>query len=263
MARPPLNPEQDRAALGGALERVGGKLVTAYNEEKAIEIVERVSLGETVVDITREEGMPSRSTFYRWALIHGELKTAFDAARELSAAAFEEEALGLARSMVIMPGSNTKVRAYDVAMGQLRWSAARRDPARFGDKAQVSVKVPVQIITSLALTPGTVGELPMDQSAVSNIYSLSAEVKEPIEAEFSDVPAEPEEPPAPTMPPERTLYTKPPQENPGHFAKGHHIGKGVHLKKVLTPRIGKDERSPMADRHRRIVAKREAAKKET
>jgi len=242
---------------GVKLERMGHDRV-AYNMDKALEIVERIARGETVVSITAEKGMPSQSAFYRWVTLYPELQKALEAARELSAGSMEEEALGLARAIVLNHGSNTKVRAFDVAMGQLRWSATRRDPARFGEKAQMHVRVPIQIITPLQLTPGKEGDLPAVNQQV-NIYSLSADVmpgaseQDAVDASFKDVTPVPSDKGLPREPERVFNETK---HNPGWFAKGN---RGT-TKRKLTPRIGMDEETPKKPsftRRRRWDAKKE------
>ncbi|KKL08919.1 hypothetical protein LCGC14_2571080, partial [marine sediment metagenome] len=87
----------------------------------------------------------------------------------------------LARELVEEPGSAQKVRAYDVAMSQLRWSAGKLDPQRFSDRSSVSFVVPIQILTSLDL--GQEGASRRDES---NIYEIKAEVVVPVEEAVDD-----------------------------------------------------------------------------
>lgn len=159
----------------------GGKFITLYNPQVALEMVERVSAGETISGMCSEEGskFPSRQTFNNWVVKYPDLARAYHAARELSATSFEEEAIDLARYIKNNPESSTMVRAYEVAMNQLRWSAARRDPGKFGDKTNVSIRVPVQINTVLDLG-GTSGPT-LTQGQDPNIYTLQARVEQVLE----------------------------------------------------------------------------------
>lgn len=153
---------------------------------RALTVVEGIAEGGKVDKLTGGADQPKKGTFYRWLAVYPELKRAFDAAREISAFSFEEEALRLADKLV---GDNdfngTKVRMYEVAMQQLRWSASRRNPHALGDKNTVSVTVPVQINTSLDLGQAG-GGAPTPQSSV---YEFAAQVQtEAEEAEFEPVP---------------------------------------------------------------------------
>lgn len=168
-------PQQDRK-LRLPRTLVGGRFLTAYDPDIAMRIVEKVAEGELLIDICdpkNTDGFPHRTTFNRWVILFPELAKAYHAARQMSAMPFEEKALKLSEELRIDPGNGTKVRAYEVALNQLRWSASRRDPSQFGDKANVNIKVPVQIITALNL--GQEGGALLEGKA-ENVYDLSAVV---------------------------------------------------------------------------------------
>lgn len=178
MNKPPNEqPTQDKK-LKLPKVMVAGRLVTLYDPSIALKIIERIAEGELLKDICSPgTDMPARSTFYRWVVNNPPLAQAYNAARELSAQALEEDALGTA-AMLKDPKVNkkltgTQVRAYEVAMNQLRWSAQRRDPAKFAERTTQSTIVPIQINTTLNLgDKSTAGET----SEVPNIYTLEAEV---------------------------------------------------------------------------------------
>lgn len=134
-------------------ERFGSKVMTAYSPEKAMEVIEGIVRGDTLTTICKKKGMPHRVTFYKWLSLYPDLKTAYDAARELSAQAMEDQALDMATELRRdgHTWKGTAVRAYEVAMQQLRWSAARRDPGRYGQRAETNTVIPIQINTSLDL----------------------------------------------------------------------------------------------------------------
>lgn len=192
---------QDKAAQLPQ-EKVGGRYVTAYNPHVAMRIVERIAEGELLKDICAEgQGMPHRGTFHRWVVNNAELARAYGAARELSAQAMEEEAIDMARAIRKNPGTSVNVRAYEVAMNQLRWSAQRRDPSKYGDKAQVSVRVPVQINTQLNLGTDVGGGSTLDHP---NIYQITASVNVPVQAAVDRAMADPTIAPLESAPPRRT-----------------------------------------------------------
>lgn len=175
------NPIQDRK-IGLSHTRVGGRFVTAYEPELALLICERIAEGDTLKKICEEDGMPARQTFHRWVVNQPDLSRAYAAAREISANAFEEEALEISRTLSAagQDFTSTKVRAYDVAMNQFRWSAARRNPKTYSERGSVQVTVPIQINTSLDLGDGG-----MIAAEHPDIYTLTAHV--------ADVPPEPVE----------------------------------------------------------------------
>lgn len=147
---------------------LGGKYVTQYNSQIALRIVERLAQGETLNAICKgKPGMPHPTTFKRWMVNQPELAKAYETAMRVSASALEEEALDTGRAIAALPKDGTHVRAAEVKMAQLRWSAERRDPTRFGQRTQVNVKVPVTIITPLDLG-GSVG------ASIPDIYTIEA-----------------------------------------------------------------------------------------
>ena len=162
-------------------KRTKGRPPATYRPELALAICERIAGGETLSSICKLDGMPSAVSFRRWALARKDLFEALAAARSLKADALFDEALDLARELVIAPGTAQKVRAYDVAMSQLRWSAGKLDPQRFSERSAVSFVVPIQILTTLDL--GQEGAKSRDES---NIYEIKAEVVVPVEEAVKD-----------------------------------------------------------------------------
>ena len=162
-------------------KRTKGRPPATYRPELAMAIIERIAAGETIRSICASDGMPSAVSFRRWALARKELSEALAAARQLKADALFDEALDLARELVIDPGTAQKVRAYDVAMSQLRWSAGKLDPQRFSDRSSVSFVVPIQIVTTLDL-----GQEGAGKTDDANVYEIKAEVVVPVEEAVDD-----------------------------------------------------------------------------
>lgn len=144
--------EQD---LGLSTMTVGGSRVALYSEELGLSICERIAKGETLKHICLDAHMPSTTTVHRWVIIYPKFGDAYNAARELSAYALEDEAMDAARLIRSQHDSNSaKVRAFDIAIQQFRWSAARRNPRVYSERSAVLVTVPIQINTSLNLDSG-------------------------------------------------------------------------------------------------------------
>lgn len=124
-----------------------------YMKDIAIQFLDLVAEGKTVKEIAELPNMPTRQTLYRWLSLYSDFNSAYFAAKELSAMALEEEALEIARDLA-KPNeyTGTRITALKEAMVQFRWSAARRDPKRYGGAApQTNVTVPIQINTNLDL----------------------------------------------------------------------------------------------------------------
>lgn len=102
-----------------------------------------------------------------------DLSVVYAKAREMSSYALEEEALGRLRAAAATPGvSSTALRAIDLLVQQLRWSAIKRNPNVFSDKAAVNVTVPIAIHTSLDLGEG----IGSGTKEFPNIYEARVEV---------------------------------------------------------------------------------------
>jgi hypothetical protein len=145
-----------------------------YDHDVALAICELVAGGKTLRNISKRGGFPSRSTIYAWLVLNPKFYDAYERAKELSAQHFEEEALDMSRELrEANDFSGTKVQAYNVAMGQLRWSAARRDKTRYGQQIQGQTTVPIQINTTLNL--GQEGQGPATSDSVS-IYTVEAAI---------------------------------------------------------------------------------------
>lgn len=187
MARGTDNPRQDRRA-GLSATTLGDRLVTKYDPEMALRIIEQVAQGKLLKHICAPDaGYCSTTTFYNWLARVPELQKAYAAAREISALRFEEEAIEAAQELQKSPGDNSNIRANEVLIGQMRWSASKRDPRNYGERGNQAIVVPVHIETSLNMgdgrNSGTSAEVP-------DIYTIAAE-------DITEVPAA--EPAVPTL----------------------------------------------------------------
>lgn len=204
---------------------VGGRYMTEYDPAKALEILERIAEGETLSAICKgKEGMPHPKTFKRWVVNNPELAKAYQAAVVLSAGSLEEEALDSARAIALQPKDGTHVRAVEVKLNQLRWSMERRDPSKFGQRNQINVRVPVQIITPIDLNLGSSG------NNIADIYTIEATQYK----EFSDDPVKSQQ-----------LVTERPVSPRGT--------PGRKFKKVLTPPGGPQPYVPFSKLVKGIV----------
>lgn len=216
--------------LGYSQMVVDGKRMTAYNPQCALEICTRVANGETLKQIcTKENGIVSPMTFQKWCKMFPDVARAYQSARQLSAQAFEEKALDLAEGLATGSQTAQEIRAREVAMGQWRWSASRRDPASYGEKAPVNMVVPIQIITPLDLS-GNVGA--DEGQGGADPYTLSLPSPEETVVEEKDL-KELVLPPTSKTPPSPFIKRWSPKDP---------------RKRVLTPRIPMDAETPKRER---------------
>lgn len=152
------------------------KPLVTYTPGLALKVCEHIADGMNLKEALALPGMPTRNTWYRWLMVYPELDKAYQAARELSAQAFEDDMLEITQKLKDpdQAVSDLMLKRYQTALQQLRWSAERRDPRHFGEKKETSVVVPVQINTSLDL--GTLGG--QSTSEYANVYELKALPKE-------------------------------------------------------------------------------------
>ncbi len=202
-------------------------------DKEVLRILEKVAEGQTLNQIcTLANAMPTRATFRRWCMLNPDLGKAYREATLISATALEEEAIDIARQIRANSGTGTEVRAAEVAMNQFRWSATRRDPAKYGERQQASIIVPIQINTNLNL--GQDGDKPVEES---NIYDIKAQVMLPVDEAYDRA----EGPPPNTVP-----------EAPGEIVVPEKGANSIKLvpksqrwdpkaprKRVLTPRVPK------------------------
>lgn len=160
---------------GAGLEptRIGRHRIAKYDPLVLLKVLERIAGGDLLIDLEKEPGYPRRLTIMQWIMADGAAARAFQAAVEMSAMAMEEKAIQMGKEIAGAPGSGTRVRAFEVAMNQLRWSASRRNPKKFGEQRSTTVVVPVTINTSLPLGGASVGTGTEDHP---NIYQIEAKV---------------------------------------------------------------------------------------
>lgn len=171
----------------GSLVPADGKRVQSYDSSIAEAILMKIADGATLREIAREPGMPTKSTVQRWIMKYPELAQAWKAARELSAASLEEESLDMARVLKRQSGfTGTKIRAFEVAMNQFRWSASHRDPATYGQTTQAQLVVPIQINTSLDLGDGK-GKSTVTTMGAQTTYEVAAKYGEAYNANHAQI----------------------------------------------------------------------------
>lgn len=144
---------------------------TAFTEEIADEICARLSAGEPLAVICRDEGMPHRSTVYDWVAADEELSRRIACAREEGFDAIAAECLDIAddksgdvRFVGDGEGEREVCNTEFVQRAKLRIETrlkllAKWDPKRYGEK--------------MALTGGAEDDAPIRTTATIDVSKLS------------------------------------------------------------------------------------------
>ena len=116
-----------------------------YNPEITALICARMSEGESVRSICRDEAMPDKATVFRWLALHAEFRDQYARALDARTDAMAEEILEIADD-----GTNDTVTDNDghtitnhdaIARSRLRvdarkWLMARMSPKKYGDRVE-------------------------------------------------------------------------------------------------------------------------------
>jgi len=157
-----------------------GTLTNAQSQEKL-----PVSAGPTAHDLTVLEHLVQGKTLEEAGVDTGfllrvmkdpALGLVYARAREMSSYAMEEEALVRLRNAQGTKMPATELRALDLLVQQLRWSAIKRNPSVYSEKAAVNVTVPIQINTTLDMGDSAANAT----KEFPNIYEVTVETRRDI-----------------------------------------------------------------------------------
>jgi terminase small subunit-like protein len=103
-----------------------------YSEALAQEICRRIVDGESLRAICADAGMPAKATVMTWLGRRPGFAASYARAREMSADADADDVKDIARRTL---EGEVRPDVARVAIDALKWSAARRAPRKYGDKA--------------------------------------------------------------------------------------------------------------------------------
>src|SRR5271170_5774058 len=110
-----------------------------YSTELAQRICDRLTDGETLTNICKEPGMPSRITVWRWIRNNEEFETNYARAREAGAYWLDDKMMDEAESIV--DGESATVALAKAKLYQ--WMAQVRNPRAYGNKPFATVEATV------------------------------------------------------------------------------------------------------------------------
>lgn len=157
---------------------LNGKELVKYDPLIALEVVERVSNGDLLQNITKKPFPITKGTFLQWVSSVPELQKAYLTAKKLSAMSFEEKAIHAAEQLIVKGAGKDLIAATNTLISQYRWTATRRDPTTYSDKGNTNIVVPVNINTTLDMGNG-------DKVEDNSIYTLK--VGAPIDADYTEI----------------------------------------------------------------------------
>jgi len=130
-------------------------IVIPENPLQVEAVLEAVTTGKSLQEIEALPEMPAKEVVIHWLLRNPGLMQRFTQARELSGYTLEDEALSLLRAKAAAPPAKpADLKAVEMLVQQLRWSAEKRNPQVYARQGVMQVTVPIQINTSLDLAQG-------------------------------------------------------------------------------------------------------------
>lgn len=117
-----------------------------YTAEIATAICERISEGESLRAICREDGMPDKTTVLRWLGANAPFRTQYAGAREAQADHMAEEILQIAddglNDTYVDDDGQVRTDHDVIARSKLRvdarkWLASKMAPKKYGDKLAI------------------------------------------------------------------------------------------------------------------------------
>lgn len=113
---------------------------TDYTQETADIICERLADGESLRTICDDEGMPARSTVFRWLSLHKEFSDQYARAKEVQAEVLADELISIADD-----GRNDWMERKDADGANVGWrengEALRRSALRIDTRKWVAAKL--------------------------------------------------------------------------------------------------------------------------
>lgn len=105
-----------------------------YTDETAIRMLTRLTLGEGLVRICRDEDMPHVSTVYRWLQTNQDFRDRYELARAEQADTLADQLTDIADN-----ATPENVQVARLRVDARKWIAAKLKPKKYGDKVQNEV----------------------------------------------------------------------------------------------------------------------------
>lgn len=111
---------------------------TLYSEELTDIICDRLTNGESLNKICKDEGMPARRSVLLWLDVHPEFSRKYARARDHQADYFAEEIVDIAGDEKDPAIARNKIDAR-------KWFASKTNRVKWGDKTTVETEKPIEV----------------------------------------------------------------------------------------------------------------------
>jgi len=107
---------------------------TAYTDEIAYVICERIALGESLKHITEDDEMPSRASVHNWLLNpeHKDFLDKYESAKEMQADVYADEMDDIAHDPTI------DTQRARLIIDTRKWTSSKLKPKKYGDKIDMT-----------------------------------------------------------------------------------------------------------------------------
>lgn len=152
-----------RANVANSEIKRGKGRPSSYTQEIGEQIAARLSLGEPLAQICRDEGMPHDNTVRAWMAANEAFSVAIARARELGYDVLAAECLSIADTPVlgeettVKPNGDVETKTGDMlGHRKLRIETrlkllAKWDPKRYGDKIQTEISGGMRVVSATEL----------------------------------------------------------------------------------------------------------------
>jgi hypothetical protein len=171
---------------------MGAGRPTDYSEDLSALICERLSFGESLREICRDEDMPCRQTIFRWIGKYQAFSDQYAKAKEAGIEVLADELIDIADNATndYMERNGEEAEGYrlngeNVQRSRLRvdtrkWVLSKLAPKKYGDHLSVGTKPGEPIETK------DVSDMPVGDAARRVIFLLQAGLKEQEDKDASD-----------------------------------------------------------------------------
>lgn len=129
-----------------------------FSQEKADAICERISDGESLRAICRDDAMPSKATVFQWLIQYPDFQTKYAHAREAQADVLVDEIVGIADEEAVTVKSadgeevavvfdQTAVARNKLRVAARQWTAEKLRPKKYGPKLEIDQRTTLTDLT--------------------------------------------------------------------------------------------------------------------
>lgn len=174
----PTYKEEVDKLLAGTVGVVGRP--TKYNEELAGRILGRISNGESLRTICKDDDMPDRASVFTWVFTYDDFSAKYNAARAIQAEVHVDEMINIADDTsndTIDTETGTRANSEWIARSKLRietrrWIAEKLKPKKYGTKIEIAgdPDAPIKLQTTLDVSNLTLEELNALEKALGKTH---------------------------------------------------------------------------------------------